>query len=410
MPKYLVGLDIGSKNVCATMCSINSDDEFEILDFAIMDSVGIRKGQVVNSEEISNVVKECLEELQRKTGNDIKSVYLGIGSKDCRIISNRGYKYIDYGEIITQNDIAEAYINGKKINVEDDEYVVDGIVNSFYTAEHGFIDNPIGLTADRVEVNLDIIVAKKDLVSDLKSIVLNSGFEVEGVFLSVDTLKNIFLNEKTLLNNAAIINVGSEKTEIALYKSNKLKYTSFIPLGGRNISKDLSICLELSEEVSESLKVQCSKEYISMIEESCIEVNGKVIPCRFICEIIDARIDEILEYIKQEIINSGIYDDIDLLIISGEGICNFEYLDKKIREKFDKKVKIFTKNHFYFDKYSIIASIAIVKEAHDRLKLIQDKYLLSDKNNTVDNIEDVKNYKVKKRGFSRVKAFLEEIF
>lgn len=410
MPKCIVGLDIGSYNICATMSIENEDNEFEVLDFVCKKSVGISKGNVTDVIAATDVIRECLQDLEKATGRDVQSVYLGVSSENCRIISTRGYTYIGHGSTVTEKNIEDAYLDGKNILLQSDECVVDGIVNFFYTDEHGFTKNPVGLVASKLEVDIDVIVSKKSIIGDLKSIVLNSGYNVSGLVLSVDSLKNIFLSENTSLSNVAIIDVGSEKTEIALYKNNQLKGIGFIPLGGKNITKDLSICLEIPENTAEALKVELSQDYITMAEDDVIDIGEKEVECRFISEVMDARLDEITEYAYNEIISSGLYEEIDFLVITGEGINYFENIKEKIENKFDKNVKIFTKNHFYFNNSSIITSISIVKEVYDRLKLICDEKLLSNSNVVVDEIEETNNKKIKKRGLSRVKAFLDEIF
>lgn len=410
MPKYIVGLDIGSENICATMSTENENKEFEVLNFVCKITEGVKKGKIIDPALVMNNVKLCLQELENVTGNNIEGIYLGIGSENCRIVSSKGYVYLEDDLSISERHIQNAYLNGKNITVNEDEYIVDGIVNFFYIEEQGFIKNPLGLKANKLEIDLDLVISKKNIISSLKSVVLGAGYEVKGMTLSIDSLKNIFLSDSTLLNNVALINVGAEKTEIALYKCNQLKEIGFIPLGGKNISKDLSICLSIDEQLGERLKLECSNEYISMVDESIINLGNKEVDSKFIYEIMDARLTEIIEYIHREIQNSGFYDEIDLLFIAGDGISYFENIHDKVKKDTDKKVKVFTKSNLNLNNSSIITSISIVKEVYDRLKLIRNEKVLLDTRIIEDEIEETNNKKIKKRGLARVKAFFDEIF
>lgn len=412
MAKNIVGLEIGNRSICAAMSSENEEAEFEILDFVVKDVEGVSKGKIIDEESVVKTVKECLKELEEKTGCNIQGVYISLKNEGCRIVSNKGYSYTDnYDSLVFKENIEEAYIEGRTLNLEEEECVADSVINSFYTEESGFIKNPIGMTTERIEIDEDLIVASKEKISILNKIVLNAGYEVCGTIGLGYGFKNIFLSDKTESKNIVILDVGAEETQIYSYKGNVLKEIEYIPLGGRNITKDLAICLSLTEEEAERLKLQYSSKYYSIRKDyNNISFEEHILDTYLIHDIIDARLSEMLDIINKKLVEKDILNTTDMIILTGDGISQYEHIKERLEYINDKNVKIFTKKQFLFDNSSIINTISIVKEVYDRLKLICDEALLSGKKVIVDKETKSENKSVKKRGLSKIIAFLEELF
>lgn len=412
MSRNIVGLDIGNRSICAAMSSESKNGEFEILDFVIKDVEGVSKGRIIDEESIVESIKECLKELEEKTGHNIEGVYLSLKNEGCKIVSNKGYSYTDNEDsIVFKENLEEAYIEGRTLNLDENECVADSVINSFYTEEVGFVQNPIGMKTERIEVTEDLIVTSKENLSILNKIILKAGYEVKGTIGLGYGFKNIFLSEKTESINVVILDIGAEETQLYSYKGNILKDIEYIPLGGRNITKDLSICLSLTEDEAERLKLQYSSKYYSIRKDyNNISFEDHILDTYLIHDIIDARLEEMLDIINKKLVEKDILSTTDMIILTGDGISEYENIRERLEYINDKDVKIFTKKQFLFDNSSTINAISIVKEVYDRLKLICDEALLSGKKVIVDKENKSENKSVKKRGLSKIIAFLEELF
>ncbi|EGT3614651.1 cell division protein FtsA [Clostridium perfringens] len=412
MSKNIVGLDIGNRSVCAAISGENESGEFEVLEFVLKDLHGVSKGKIIDEESVIETVKECLKELEEKSGHNIQGVYLTLKNNECRIVENKGYSYTDNDDsLVFKENLEEAYIEGRTLNLSDEECVADSIINSFYAEEIGFVENPIGIKTERIEIEEDLIVASKSKISMLNKIVLSAGYEVSGTIGLGFGFKNIFLSKKTETSNTVIVDVGAEEIQIYSYKGNILKNIDYVPLGGRNISKDLSICLSISEEEAERLKLQYSSKYYSIRKDyNNISFEDHILDTYLIHDIIDARLSEILEIVKDKLVEKEILNTADMIILTGDGLSYYENIKERMEYIYDKDVRIFTKKQFLFDDSSIINAISIVKEVYDRLKLICDEELLFGKKVTVNKENKSENKSVKKRGLSKIMAFLEELF
>ncbi|MGL4655143.1 MAG: cell division FtsA domain-containing protein [Sarcina sp.] len=417
MEEKLVALSIGSDNISA---AISKDDngEFVILDTISRPSKGIIKGKIVDNDLAIESIVEVLEELSKINLEKIASVYISLGAKDARIVKNTGVYLSDYkSTVLTKREITKAYLNGKNVITENDEYIVDAVISAIRVNDNETLEPPIGIAASSLELDLEVIVAKKEFVDSVKNIFDRIGCEINGFLIGVEALKEIFLADNNSRNNL-IIDFGAEKTEFAYFENGRLSNIGAIPLGGLNITKDLSIVTTYDESVMEEVKQINSGKYSSLRKDFAkIEVLEDTIEADLFYEIINARFEEIFNYLKKELEYLGIYDKIENIIILGDAIGSFEEIDLLIEEILQKKINIYTKNELNIEKSSIITPIAIVKEVYDRLKLLSDDSKIIEKSlneeTTIHKLQeestnDIK--KVKKKGLSKVLGFLGDIF
>ncbi|MGL5245461.1 MAG: cell division FtsA domain-containing protein, partial [Sarcina sp.] len=257
MPNCIVGLDIGSNSIKAAMCIENENGDFEILDYVYVNSKGITKGRINNVEEAIDSIAQCLEKLKSITRKDFQDIYLGISSEECRVMSSKGHTYVDGANSnVTKQHIENAYLDAKEVVLGEDEEIIDCIINYFETDNWDYrsVKNPLEIQCSVLTINVDLIICNTNTINFFKKIISSARYNLKGISLSVDCLKNIFLSEKTENFNVAIVDIGAEKTDIAIYEGNRLKNVSFVPLGGNNITKDLSICLSIENELAEEIK------------------------------------------------------------------------------------------------------------------------------------------------------------
>lgn len=417
MPSNLVALSIGSDKITAAI-SVDNNGEFEVLDTISKPSEGIRKGSIIYGELVLKTINELLDELAQRNSCEIKSLYIALGTKDVEIVKNKG-KYVSefQSTLITQKEISKAYINGKNIKIKEDQYIVDAIINGFYTKEQGYRENPMNLTASLLEVDLDVIIAKKDTILDFKTLFLNTQYEISGFILGIDSLKHICLQDKLKNKTCAIIDFGAEKVEFAVFEDNRLQNVGFVGLGAEDLTNDLSIATDRQRNTARVLKEKYSQNYISLRKEFAkLEVDDCIIDSDLFYDVVTARIEEIFNYVKKDLESLEIYDRIENILIFGDGITSFEEINGFIQDLFGKKVILYTKNELNLENSSKITSIAIVKEVYDRLKLVYkeeiflDKILMDYKKENESEIIKKEIKKEKKKGLSKVLGFLGDIF
>lgn len=412
MPDYMVGIDIGSHKISATLSSENERGEFQVLHSIYKPSNGVSKGTVTDINSLAVVIKECLNELAQISNVNLKDVSVGIGTYRSRVITKKGVLYINNSNnVITKEHINNIIQDVSQVELTEDECLVECIINNFYTEEHGYIDNPVNLKAEKLEINVDIIISNKEQINSIKDAIIMAGYNVKNFTLRINSLKKMFLGEKTASSKVLLVDVGGEKTEVAFYKYNELVALSYLPLGGDNISKDISICASVPKIEAENIKKIYGSSFISKKNElESFKAGIYEIDNKLFYDIVMARIEEIINFIYEDIKNTSFFNEINSIILIGDGINYFEGVKELVEEKINKKAIVITKYDLNLQNSSIISSIGIVKDVYDKVKLLCDEPVFFDKRISNNHQKEDNTIKKKKTYFTKIKGFLEDIF
>lgn len=188
------------------------------------------------------------------------------------------------------------------------------------------------------------------------------------------------------MESIVIADIGAGTTDIALFTDGIPKSINSIPIGGRNITKDLAICGKFSFLKADNMKKIYSSNYKALyldnsLEEE-IEVGTTKVSRKLFYEVVNDRIEEILSHINIKLKNTGHYDRICSIILYGDGVNYFEDIDEIVRKIFKIKTKVIRKNDLGIKNSENITSMAIAKEVYDRLNLLEDdNIILTNKHN-----------------------------
>ena len=147
--------------------------------------------------------------------------------------------------------------------------------------------------------------------------------------------RNLMLDTNELYDNVMLLDIGAGNTEIGVFEGNAFTYTNTIPLGGDNITNDISLVLNISEDEAEKLKKQYGLALKSFIDNdneimlnTCKDENrNKVIKSSELIEIIEARIEEIFTIVNKDITKNNVKSTINTVILTGRGITNINKSD-----------------------------------------------------------------------------------
>ncbi|MBS6043640.1 MAG: cell division protein FtsA, partial [Clostridium baratii] len=309
----------------------------------------------------------------------------------------------------------------------NDEEICDILVNYYKVDDKISEESVIEWQGEKLEINATVIVCKKDIINKYRDLCKGTKYKIKGFIVNIMSLRKIFLfNDK--LDDKVILECGAGITEIGIFKDGIFKDGYSIPLGGDNITSDLSICAGLSYDEAEILKYNYSHKYKSESEDlkdKEIKIGEKNIHKELFYKVCEARIEEILNYVNNELKNTSHFTDICSIILCSDSLTNFENINEIVQNIIHNNVRIITKNEFGMQNFSNITSLAIVKEVHDRLELVyedftkevkEDTLILekaSDINRDQKNSLNLKEKKKKKRNESikgKLRSLLEDIF
>jgi cell division protein FtsA len=415
--EIITSIDFGSKKLSATV-AVGDKDELEILGVKSCKSVGIEKGLVVDIEKCKEAVISLLGELEEKTKKKVSGIAIGISSNKVRITETT--VEIDLNEEkVTGEDIRKALKMGKKsVPISSDETIVDVLIN-FYILDGNVVHKDVlNWKGRKLEINLTLIVAEVAEIQKYHELFKETEYYVEFVKLNILAGKQVFINEKNSIGNIALVDVGAGIVDIALFNNGIPKNISNIPIGGNNITKDLAICGQFSFLEADNIKKIYSSNYKALYLDNSlsdeIEVGTIKVSKELFYEVVNARIEEILNHVNIKLKNTGHYDRICSIILYGDGVSYFEDINEVGKKIFKIKTKFIRKEELGIKNSENITSLAIAKEVYDRLNLLGDKIKApTNKSNEKKKISEKKylhNNESENHILKKVKAFFKEIF
>ena len=326
----IVGIDIGSSKVSLVVGEVNNFNQVELVYTVEHKCKGIKKTKIIDEDEIANAIVKSIQDAEREVQIKINSAYLTIAGKYVTIVQNSVTKTIkDKFAGISSKDVSSALMQVKDIDVPEGKSIIDIVTDKFILEDGRIVEDPVGNLVSSFSINAQVILADKDYIRQLSNISKKADIDIDGIIPITLAERNLVLDVNELNDNVMIIDIGAGNTEIGIFEGMAL------PLGGDNITRDIQMVLNISEEEAERLKRQyglAMKSYIDNDNEIVLNTvedssKNKVIKSSELIEIIEARIEEIFTLINKDITNQGIKPRINNVILTGQGITNINKSD-----------------------------------------------------------------------------------
>ena len=327
----IVGVDIGTSKVCTVVGEVNNFGQIEIIANTSYKCSGLKKGKIINEEEVILSLAKTIKDAEDETNLKINSAYVTIPGKYVTIVQNSITKDVkDKYSGISIRDVQTAIMQVKDIEIPEGETLID-IVPDKITLENGtVVSDPVGNLSSSFTISAQVILAERDYVRQLNNIFRKVGLEIDGIVPITLAERNLILDKNELHDNIMLLDIGAGNTDIGVFEGTTFLYTNSIPLGGDNITNDIALVLNISEEEADKLKRQYGLALKSFIDNdndiilnTCKDNNkNKIIKSSELIEIIEARIEEMFSIINKDITNQGLKQKINNVVLTGQGIIN----------------------------------------------------------------------------------------
>ena len=366
----IVGVDIGTSKVCTVVGEVNNFGQIEIICNTSYKCNGLKKGKIINEDEIILSLAKTIKDAEDETNLKINSAYVTIPGKYVTIVQNSITKEVkDKYAGISIRDVQNAIMQVKDIEIPDGETLID-IVPDKITLDNGtIVSDPVGKLSSSFTISAQVILAEKDYIRQLNTIFKKSGLDIDGIVPITLAERNLVLDTNELHDNIMLLDIGAGNTDIGVFEGSTFLYTNSIPLGGDNITSDIALVLNISEEEADKLKRQYGLALKSFIDnDNDIILNtrkdeskNKIIKSSELIEIIEARIEEIFSIINKDITSHGLKQKINNVILTGQGIVNINKSDVAGKINLNIPVKISTGRAISTVKPAYRTSYALVR-------------------------------------------------
>ena len=332
----IVGMDIGTSKVSVVIGEVNNFNQIEIISNCSRKCTGIKKCKIIDEEEVAKSIANVINDAEAETGFKINSSYITIPGKYVTVVQNSITKDVkDKYAGISSKDVQLALMQVKDIEIPENQSLIDIVPDKFILDNGKITEDPIGNLSSSFTLKAQIVLADKEYIKKLVSIFKKVGLDINGLVPVTLAERNLILDVNELNDNVMILDIGAGNTEIGIFAGSSFVYTNTIPLGGNNISNDISLVLNISEEEAEKLKRQYGLALKSFIDnDNDILLNtvreenrNKTIKSSELIEIMEARIEEIFSLVNKDITLQNIKPRVNNVILTGQGISNINKSD-----------------------------------------------------------------------------------
>ena len=339
---FIVAIELGSSKISGIAGRKLPDGSIQILATASENASDcIRKGVIYNLDKTTQSLTSIIKKLESTLKASIGKVYIGMGGQSLRTIRNTEVRHMDEEIKISQELIDSLKDSNRAVPIVG--YQILGVAPQEYKVGNDLIVEPVGVQTDHIEARFLNIIARKNVKENITKccdlVPIEIAEDAEDLIAPL-ALAEAVLTSSEKRSGCALIDFGADTTTVSVYKNNILRHLAVIPLGGNNITRD--ICSQqIEEEDAEALKVRFAQAYTEPTENDDENKtyrldNGCSINAILLEDIVEARLNEILDNVANQIVLSG-YENKLLAgaIITGGGI-NL----KNMEEAFIKRTKI----------------------------------------------------------------------
>jgi len=337
----LVGVDIGTSKIACVVAEVGSDGKLDVIGIGKHPSRGLRKGVVVNIESTVESIRLAVEEAELMAGVDISSVFVGIAGSHIRGYNSNGVVATKNGEV-TLDDVTRAIDAASAMAIPADQKILHILPQEYIIDEQDGIREPVGMSGIRLEARIHMITGAVSSAQNLIKCCNRCELDVADMVLEQVASSEAVLSQDEKDIGVVLIDIGGGTTDLAIFIDGAIRHTAVIPIGGDHLTNDLVVGLRTSAREADQLKIKHGACMVEMTDPDDVidvpSVGGRPprpMPRQIMAQILEPRVQELLELVKIEIQRSGYQELVAAGLVLTGGSSLLEGMVDLAEETFD---------------------------------------------------------------------------
>lgn len=347
--RVVAAVEIGTSKIAVLLGEIVGEAELNIIGHSVESSQGVRKGEITNLDKASACVHATISRAEETAKTRVDEVYLAQTGRHLRGDFNVGSSNISSPDgIVRQVDIDAAKEDAKRRSLPRDRTYIHHIQNPF-SLDGRPVDSPLSKEGSKLQVGYWSVHGDSEAVSDCLRVIRGFDIDVRDIIISSIASGAVLLEESEKENGALVIDMGGGTTDYVLYRKGYIVKTGVVPVGGDHITNDLSIGLRVVTKHAEHLKLKDGRAYcLSEDRDEKVwtfgdrSIGDREYPLAAITKIIEARVFEIFDIIKQQLESSDLFVPSDIasgVVLTG-GSSRLAGIDEAAKRRFGLEARI----------------------------------------------------------------------
>lgn len=345
---YFVAIDLGSNNVIVVVGCKGDEGKVDVVDVAVapVEGQGVMRGEIKNIEAVAKSIKEAVEQIEERLGIKIIDAYTGISGQHIKCAKHSYFVYVGRDGEIREEDVQKLTDSMRNVQAPEGEKILMILPQNYIVNDEEEVSNPVGMFGKKLEATFNFIIGNNASVSRLEKALMKVDLKQTQMFLNplVSAEAVVLPDEKEM--GVVVLDIGAGTTDMCIYYDKMVRHVAVIPIGSDSINKDIR-SYGILERYVEDLKVQ----YGSALSETAsadklIKVPGRTprepreISFKNLASIIEARMQDILDYVMAEVKRAGCESKLGAGIVITGGGANLKDLDTLVKNYTGMDVRV----------------------------------------------------------------------
>ncbi len=309
--RIVVGLDIGTSKVCTLIGEVRGE-EVQVVGIGITPSRGIRKGIVVSMDDAAAAISSSIKKAETFSGYRIVGAYVAVSGGHLASQSVHEELLLSAKRPVSRQDLSEALDLARPDEVPEGRRILHLLPKAYVLDGEDGVRNPVGMMGTKLEVEALLVTAGTAPLQNLAWCVERAGVALDGLVAAGVASAYAALTDVERQLGVLLIDMGGGSTDLVWVSENEVQFVGALPFGGNHVTADLSTVLGVPFAAAEELKVRFGSALPLGISEddrvdagSAYEGEEKLVSRRLVCEVIEARLSEILSLAMDELTQAG---------------------------------------------------------------------------------------------------------
>jgi len=329
-------IDVGTTKVCTIVAEVNDGGLMRVAGVGLTPSSGLHKGLVVNISDAKDSIRESVRKAEQASGYQVESAYVGVTGRHISARNNRGVVAITRNDrLVRSDDLRRVLQTAQSVQVPSDQRLLHLIPRGYAVDGQEGVKNPVGMHGFRLDVETHVITAAISSVQNLVKCIRGVGVDIEDLVFEPLASSEAVLSEDEKHAGIILADIGGGTTDISVFREGSIWHSAILPVAGYQLTRDIAIGLGLPFEVAEEMK----RKYASVLpipesntESGAISQNGHNISYRSLCDIIRARVEELIRLIVLELPRAEFDSLVPAGIVLTGGSANLAGIDSLSRD------------------------------------------------------------------------------
>jgi len=342
-------IEIGTTKVAVLLGEIIDGEGLNIIGHSAGTSKGVKKGVISNLEAASDCVHATILAAERHAQTRIDEVFLAQTGRHLQGVFNIGTATVSSSDrIVRQGDIDQVKEDARRRRLPNNRTYIHHIQNPF-SIDGRQVEDPLSKQGERLQVGYWSVHGDSGVVADSLRVIQGIDLDVSDMIISSIASGAVLLEDAEKESGALVIDIGGGTTDWVLYRKGFIVRTGVLPVGGDHLTNDLSIGLRVGRRSAEEIKTKHGRAYHESEDRERkvwlygdLTIGDREYPLAAITKIIEARIGEIFEIIREQLNEAELFEPSDIaagIVLTG-GTSRLAGLEEAARRGFGLEARV----------------------------------------------------------------------